>query len=323
MNDQKPRTTPKDFFVYLGTAISLYVSAGSLLSLLFSIIEKRFTDVLDVSTYYYGGYGYYAGNGATFAIASLIIVVPIYLFLSYFIRKDILADNEKRGLAIRKWFVWFTLFAAGITVAGDLVALLYTFLQGEVTVRFILKVAAVLIVAGGVFSYYFYDLRRDASSKPNKLFVSLAGLFILLAIVCGFMTFGSPAAQRDMRLDSQREMHLSDIQWQVLNHWQTQEKLPATLVELNDEFGGYTPPVDPETGAAYEYTVTAPLSFELCATFARASSVKSQDPKMMPIDASYYGGGLDPRFQHEAGRTCFARTIDPVKYPPYKDGPVY
>lgn len=318
MNDQKPRTTPKDFFVYLGTAISLYVSAGSLLSLLFSIINERFADALEMTAYYYGGYGYQAGNGATFAIASLIIVVPIYLFLSYFIRKDIAADNEKRGLAIRKWFVWFTLFAAGFAVAGDLVALLYTFLQGEVTIRFILKVLSVLIVAGGVFSYYFYDLRRDASSKPNKLFVGLTGLFIVLAIVLGFMTFGSPQAQRDMRFDSQREMNLSDIQWRVLNHWQTTEKLPQVLNDLEDNFNGNPVPVDPETKVAYEYTVTAPLSFELCATFARASSAESQDPKMMPIDTSYYGGGLDPRFQHEAGRTCFARTIDPVKYPPYE-----
>lgn len=309
--DQKPRTTPKDFFIYLGTAISLYVSAGSLLSLLFSIINERFADVLDRVGYY--GYGY-EGQGATLAIASLIIVVPIYLFLSYYIRKDISADSGKRDLSIRKWFVWFTLFAAGIAVAGDLVALLYTFLQGEVTVRFMFKMLAVLIVAGGIFSYYFYDLRRDASSKPNKLFVSLAGLFVLLSIICGFMTFGSPQAQRDMRLDGQRESDLSSIQWQILDHWQTQEKLPAALAELDDEFGGYRTPVDPETKAAYEYIVTSPLSFELCATFARAS-----DGRTIAKRPVYIEGSLEESFMHEAGRTCFQRTIDPVKYPPYRE----
>ncbi len=315
MNDQKPHTTPKDFFIYLGTAISLYVSAGSLLSLLFSIINQRFADALDTSYGYYA-YGTYMGDGAMFAIAALIIVVPIYLFLSYHIRKGIVADSEKRSLNIRKWFVWLTIFAAGIAVAGDLVALLYTFLQGEVTVRFVLKVLSVLVVAGGIFSYYFYDLRRDASSKPNKLFVGIAGLVILLAIICGFMTFGSPSAQRDMRLDGQREMHLSDIQWQVLNYWQTQEKLPTTLAELGDNFTGYIAPVDPETKTAYEYSITGPLSFEICATFARESMLTGKDPVAMPIDS--WGGGLDPRFEHEAGRTCFPRTIDPVKYPPYQ-----
>lgn len=319
MNDSKPHTSPKDFFIYLGTAISLYVSAGSLLSLLFSIIEKKFPDVLNVSYGY--GYGYYSGDGATLAIASLIIVVPIYLFLSYFIRKDILKDSEKRSLPIRKWFVWFTLFAAGIAVAGDLVTLLYTFLQGEITTRFILKVLTVLIVAGAVFSYYFYDLRRDASAKPNKLFIVLAGLFVLLSIICGFMTFGSPNTQRDMRLDSQRESNLSDIQWQVLNEWQTSQKLPMSLAELEDDFSGYVAPVDPETKAPYEYNVTGPLSFEICATFARASDKSVDYPKMMAMDASW--AGLDPNFKHEAGRTCFARTIDPVKYPPYNNQPVY
>ncbi len=315
MNDQKPQTTPKDFFIYLGTAISLYVSAGSLLALLFSIINQRFADALDTSYGYYA-YGTYMGDGAMFSIAALIIVVPMYLFLSYRIRASIVADSEKRNLAIRKWFVWFTIFAAGIAVAGDLIALLHTFLQGEVTVRFIFKVLSVLIVAGGIFSYYFYDLRRDASSKPNKLFVSLAGIFILLAIVCGFMTFGSPNAQREMRLDSQREMHLSDIQWLVLNYWQTQEKLPKTLAEIGDNFTGYVAPVDPDTKTTYEYSITGPLSFEMCATFARASTLAGKNPVAVPIDS--WGGGLDPRFAHEAGRTCFTRTIDPVKYPPYQ-----
>jgi uncharacterized membrane protein len=317
-----PKTSPKDFFIYLATAISLYVSAGSLLSLLFSIINQRFVDALDGS-YSYFGYGYYSGNGATFAIASLIIVVPIYLFLSYYIRKDIVADNEKRSLSIRKWFVWFTLFAAGIAVAGDLVTLLYTFLQGEVTIRFILKALSVFVVAGGIFTYYFYDLRRSLTSRPNPILMGLVPVCILAVIILGFSTFGSPSTQRDMRLDGQREMHLSDIQWQILNYWQTNEELPTTLADLTDEFNGYVAPVDPETGESYEYNELTPIAFNICATFARASNVSGKEPSLVPIDG--WGGGLDPRFQHEAGHVCFTRAIDPVKYPPYNNtsGPAF
>lgn len=304
------KTTPKDFFVYLATAVALYVSAGSLLSLLFSIINERFPDALNAM--YYGGY--YTGGGATFAIAALIIVVPIYLGLSYLIKKDVVAHPAKRDIAIRRWFVWFTLFAAGIAVAGDLVALLYTFLQGEITTRFILKVLAVFVVAGGIFGYYLYDLRRQADSKPNKALLGVAALFVLASIVFGFMTFGSPRTQRDMRFDNQREANISDIQWQVLNYWQTNEKLPADLSMLTDDFSGYGVPVDPETGAAYEYSVTGPLSFELCATFAHASTAGYPAERPMPVDS--WGGYGD--LQHEAGRTCFERTIDPVKYPPYQ-----
>lgn len=306
MNETK--STPKDFFMYLATAVALYVSAGSLLSLLFAIINERFPDSLDAM--YYGGY--YAGGGATFAIASLIIVTPLYLVLSYLIKKDVSAHPGKREMAIRRWFVWFTLFAAGIVVAGDLVALLYTYLQGEITTRFILKAFAVFAVAGGIFGYYLYDLRRDASSAPNKALLGIASLVVLASIVLGFATFGSPTTQRDMRFDGEREMHLSDIQWQVLNHWQANEKLPADLSMLVDDFSGYNIPVDPQTGEAYEYTITGPLSFELCATFA-LESVGRGNERPMPVDSWGYMGS----FQHEVGRTCFERTIDPVKYPPY------
>ncbi len=310
MNDQKPRTTPKDFFIYLGTAISLYVSAGSLLALLFSIINARFSDALDNAYNYY----VYGGEGAIFAIAALIIVVPIFLFLSYYIRKDILQDSEKRSLGIRKWFVWFTLFAAGIAVAGDLVTLLYTFLQGEVTIRFILKVLSVFAVSGGIFAYYFYDLRRSPEARPNPILLGITSIVVLAAIFLGFATFGSPATQRDMRLDSQREQSLSGIQWEVLNKWQTTQKLPASLAELGDDFNGYVAPMDPETGAPYEYTVTGPLSFEICATFARASDAQA-DKQFAYSDA---WGPMGENFAHEAGRKCFPRTIDPVKYPPYE-----
>lgn len=302
------KSTPKDFFMYLATAVALYVSAGSLLSLLFSIIDERFPDALNY-------YGYYSNGGATFAIASLIIVVPLYLGLSYLIKKDLSANPGKRDMAIRRWFVWFTLFAAGAVVAGDLVALLYTFLQGEITVRFILKVLTVLIVAGGIFGYYLYDLRRIADSKPNKTLLVVAALFVFASIVTGFATFGSPAEQRDMRFDQQRESDLSGIQWQVLDYWQSNEKLPTGLSALSDDFSGYNIPVDPQTGESYEYSVTGSMSFELCATFARESTQRGTD-RPMPVDSWGYMGA----FEHEAGRACFERTIDPVKYPPYTKG---
>jgi hypothetical protein len=63
-------------------------------------------------------------------------------------------------LWIRKWLIYFTLFAAALIIIGDLVTLLNRFLEGELTVRFLLKVLAVFFVAGSVFYYYLWDLRK-------------------------------------------------------------------------------------------------------------------------------------------------------------------
>ncbi|MEK7085265.1 MAG: DUF5671 domain-containing protein, partial [Patescibacteria group bacterium] len=64
------------------------------------------------------------------------------------------------NLRIRKWLVYFTLFAASLFIIGDLIALIYNFLQGELTVRFFLKILTVFFVAGSVFWYYFMDIRK-------------------------------------------------------------------------------------------------------------------------------------------------------------------
>jgi len=45
---------------------------------------------------------------------------------------------------------------AALVVIGDLVALVYNFMGGDLTARFVLKVGAILVVAGAVFGYYRY-----------------------------------------------------------------------------------------------------------------------------------------------------------------------
>ena len=52
-------------------------------------------------------------------------------------------------------------------MVGDLIAFLTYFLRGELTARFVAKVATVLLIAGGVFWYYLSSLRKaDAVPVP-------------------------------------------------------------------------------------------------------------------------------------------------------------
>jgi hypothetical protein len=67
---------------------------------------------------------------------------------------------------------------------------------------------------------------------------------------------------------------------------------------------------------------TTTLTFELCATFAEKSQDLSgrggyEDFSMSyPAKDRYYDPTFgDTNWEHEAGRTCFQRTIDPLKYP--------
>jgi len=150
------KSSPKDVFLHLLAIITLYVSAGSFVSLLFQYINIYFPDPLDQGYYTLAG----AYQAVRFAVASLIVMFPAYVITTRFLNQSYKTEPEKRNLRVRRWLVYFTLFAAGLIMLGDLVTLIYNFLNGDLTTRFALKILTVLIVAWSVFWYYFRDLRQ-------------------------------------------------------------------------------------------------------------------------------------------------------------------
>ena len=52
------------------------------------------------------------------------------------------------------------MIAAGVVI-GDLISFLTSFFEGELTLRFVLKVLTVMVIASGVFWYYLGSLKRD------------------------------------------------------------------------------------------------------------------------------------------------------------------
>src|SRR3989344_9305603 len=77
MEENKPRTSPKDFFLNLLSMAALYMSAGSFIALIFQYINIFFPDVLDSRSY--GGNPLDAAYDAIrFAISTLIVSFPVY-----------------------------------------------------------------------------------------------------------------------------------------------------------------------------------------------------------------------------------------------------
>ncbi|MDE1988753.1 MAG: hypothetical protein KGI39_03585, partial [Patescibacteria group bacterium] len=264
--ENKIKTTPKDFFVFIGSMVALYVSAISLLNLLFVTINASFPDVLNFS---YENFS----SSMRWSIASLLIVFPLYVFLSWFINKDLTSNPLNKNLNVRKWLTYLTLFVAGVAIIADLIMVINTFLGGEITARFAFKVLAVLIVAGTAFSYYLYDLRRDVGQKSDKmkLLVCTVSFGVLASIIGGFFIMGSPFSLRMKRFDERRVNDLQNIQSQIVNVYQRKGVLPNNLDELKDPIAGFNVPLDPDTATSYGYEKVADLNFKLCATFSLKS----------------------------------------------------
>ncbi len=300
------KTSPRDFFLQVLSNLFLYYCAGWLVSLLYDYINFAFGST---GGYYYGGSAWFSGS-MRWAIASLVIVFPVYVLVTRFINRDLAKHPEKKDLRIRKWMMYLTLALASLALIIDVIALLYQFLSGEFALTFFLKVLAVAVVSGLVWGYYYYELRRDAGKHaPSRMifrYISIA--LVAITIIGGFFIVGSPTTARQRQYDMQRVSDLQTIQWQLVNYWQSKQMLPASLDQLNDPISGYMVPVDPE-GAAYGYKKTGNTSFEVCATF----SLQATDSTGMvkPIT-----GAGNETWVHGAGQTCFTRMIDMDLYPP-------
>lgn len=299
------KITAKDFFMHIAVIALLYAGTIALLNILFRVINVAFPQVSQ--------YGYYDSGSISLPVATLIVVFPLFLFLANLLRKGYMADPSQKEYPVRKWLIYITLFLAGAVLAGDLITLIYFFLDGqELTTAFILKVLAVLVVIGSIFGYYMDDLKDRLTGGRRNMWRAVAAVLVVGSIVAGFSVLGTPATQRMYRYDNQKVSDLQSIQWQLVNFYQQKGALPTTLGELQDPISGFMTPVDPQTGEAYEYTRTANLTFELCADFNRTSQGVNNSfarPYTDPL------GGMSESWQHETGRQCFSRTIDPELYP--------
>lgn len=293
--------------MWAGAMISLYWAVISFVFLVFNYIDYAWPNALS----YLPNNPYDTNIG--FEMASIIVFLPIYMLLSWLIRRDIARDASRKDIWVRRWALILTLFIAGATMAGDLVTLLASFFGGEeLTFAFLLKVLVLFLVAAVAFMHFIADYWGYWDQYPSRRRSVCwgVGILALAGIAIGFVMFGTPAAARQYRYDEQRTSDLQSIQSQITYFYQQKRVLPGTLSQLEDPVLGFSVPTDPETGKAYEYRTTAKLSFELCAAFDRASLGQEAAQPARP------NGTMQDSWQHGAGHTCYQRTIDPAFFPP-------
>ncbi len=296
---------PRDVFLHLLAVVALYWSSISFTAILWQIINYFFQNATDY--FLYNSFS----NIIRFSVSSLIIVFPIYIFVSWYLNKIYKKEVNVRESKIRKWLIYFTLFVASLVIIGDLVTVINALLGGEIAIKFILKSLSVFLVALVIFGYYLDDVRRPVPTPLARYFAWVSGILVASAIIFAFFIIGSPTTARLMQLDQQRVNDLQSIQYQIVNYWQAKKRLPENLSNLNDEISGFFVPTDPVTNLDYEYIITdsEELSFRLCANFDREN-------KMDKAQSVYYYGIATQNWNHLSGKVCFDRKIDKDLYPP-------
>ncbi len=315
------------FFLSLGVLVSLVTSVISFLNLVFAVLEKKMPDVLN--SFYQYGYNSYSFENARSALATLLIAFPVLCVLTYFWNKKKEKDLLEYDKVVKNWMVYVLIFLAVLVVLIDLIVLVRYFVSGEITLRFVLKVLSVLLVAKIVVFIFLPEVFEIKFKKILQKGASIFSIvFFVFIIVFSFSVIGSPKTQRNLRIDERRVSDLQSIQWQVISYWQQKEKLPENLKDLSSPLSGFYLPVDPEfqKDRVYEYNKKGDLSFELCAEFSLPMPQGWQEMggrEVLPMYdkdmavSSPAVSGMNDSWDHEVGRTCFERTIDKDIYPPY------
>ncbi len=320
----KIHITPKSAFLHLFLIAMLYASVIAILTVLFQYVNLAYPDTLTG--------GYYSRTNIfgllNWGSAVLVIAFPALVAVSTVLEKEFLKDDTKRHTPERKWLLYLTQFITALTIVISLMALVYNFYNGGLTIRFGLKVLATLTVAAATLGYYRWELVRSGKRSQTPLITAVtSSVCVLIVLATAFFIGASPQNQRAEKFDQQRMDHLSSLQSQVIGFWQAKKTLPNTVDEMNNTLQGYIIPKDPETSKAYTYKKTGELQFELCATFGTQSyNYETEKAAGNVIDsrgtadetkaASLSVAPYDPyqTWLHTKGEYCFTRTIDPDYY---------
>jgi hypothetical protein len=270
----------------------------SLLNLLFTVINTAYPQIN-------GGYGFFGSSSISWPVATLVIFSPIFILLMWLMEKSYKAEPERKGMGIHKWLTYITLFVSGLTMAVDLITVLYYFIDGqEVTTGFLLKILVVLLLAAAVFAYYISDITNRLTSKSRVAWRVVAGVVVLGSIILGFAALGSPRTQRLYKYDEQKTNDLMNLKNEVDSYYTQQSKLPADLTELGSANYYSAGVLDPQTSKPYEYHKTGNLTYEVCAEFNKDSR-EATSPNIYARPMGY------PSWTHPAGHYCFKETVNP------------
>ena len=297
--------TAKHFVLQLGSLASLYLTLSFLIAMLFGVITLCYPDAANTWE------AESAHSQIRLGFAMVIVFFPAYLALTRAVNK--LRRKEKGAyIPLTKWLIYLSLLIGGGVLLGDLVAVIMTYLEGELTERFLLKALVVLIVVGSAFYYYLLDARGHWLKNETQSLYYGAGMIVVVLVSLGFAVtkIDTPTEVRAQRLDSTQIEHLTQIQWRIMDYYALNGMLPESLADVGEP----ALPTAPDDREAYEYRVTKE-GFALCATFAADSKADQYYGGAYPMTEK--GSIRNPdSWQHGAGKKCFERivntAIDPV-----------
>ncbi|MBI2623992.1 hypothetical protein HYW67_00660 [Candidatus Parcubacteria bacterium] len=322
-----PERNPHETYFHITSLVTLYLLMVAVGSVLFQLINIWNPDPAESIWDSVWGKSYRQAVIRS-GIASIIILLPLYLFHWLKLAAEVARDSARHASKIRARWLHVTIFFAVIVLMSDLIAFVVNIWSGELTGRPIWKIVTVFVLAGLVILYHAFLVRTDqkvVSGTGVAPFDSalmrgvFAGALVVgVGVVAGFgaTQVKSPAIAAQERRDERRVQDLGSIASSLSSYsYDHDYQYPDTLSVLTTTSprGSTTTkylkklPTDPSTRADYEYRVTADRGYELCANFETDQSDQE--------GSNYYYGATSDVSNHAKGRACQTREGQPVRMP--------
>ncbi len=286
-------------FFYMLSLVALIFMALSAGMIIFQIINKNIVDIINQYQ------GRYAPELLKFAISALIISAPIYYIAVRQIFKNLASGALKKDSGIRKWLTYLILFISSVVMLGWLIGTVNSFLDGDLTIKFILKSITAIGIAAAVFTFYFYDIRREEvdNKKNNLIRIYLFGsLALVIAIFAASLFFvESPTQTRNRKIDNAILEDFNVIDGAITTYYDENGQMPTDFAVLREDFSylkddDFKNPVNED---GYEYKIIGENKYELCTAFMSSNKDDSANQN------DYY----QDRWPHEAGYQCLGQTV--------------
>lgn len=273
-------------FYYLTSFFSLGLVSIGIGILLFQIINFYFPDTnLD----FYDPM--YHLQGIKMGIAFLVVSSPLFFVISVIIYKSIQQKKLSVESNLRKWLIYIALFFTTIVAVIDLIVVLFGFLDGEITARFLLKAFVIFSLSGAIFFYFFQQSQIAEKKRPfqnQKIWAIIFWCFVLIPFVWSLFFLESPQKTGERKADHHFAFSLDSLTHEISEYYREEERLPKTLEDAYRYNYREQEDIEREVG----YVIIGEKSFELCAEFL--------------IDTSSYRNSFTPYHIHTKGKNCFS-----------------
>lgn len=286
-------------FFYMLSLVALVFMALSSGMILFQIINKH---ILDVINNYQSNF---SSEQLKFAISALIISAPIYYLTMRRICKNLFSGALKKDSEIRKWLTYFVVLVASVVMIGWLIATVNSFLDGELTQKFILKALTAIGISASVFGFYLHDIKREnvAGEKDGvtRIFLYASLIAVIAIFTASLFTVESPTETRNRKLDEAILDKFNEIDNAMNEYYFENKSMPENLDILVSEFTYITEDslTDPVAKKKFEYKKVSDNAYELCADF-RASNKNDNEEDYM---------GYKDRWPHDSGYQCLKQKV--------------